>query len=144
MNPHVLSFPQSAGGNPSLFAVDSLEDRGHDDFGLRRQSHSLLVYTRGDPASCFIVRRATRCVMARINLTLDRDTCAELEQHAKQAGKPRARVVKELLVEALQLHVTRERRRQLARDYAAGRVDARALLSDVESGQLDLLGDEDA
>ena len=82
--------------------------------------------------------------MARINLTLDRDTYAELEEHARKSGKPRARVVKDLLAEALQLHVTRERRRQLARDYAAGRGDARAILSDLEAGQLDLLGDEDA
>ncbi len=82
--------------------------------------------------------------MARINLTLNRDTYAELEKHVKKSGKPRARVVKELLAEALQVRAARERRQRLARDYTAGRRDARALLSGVEAGQLDLLGDEDA
>ncbi len=56
----------------------------------------------------------------------------------------RARIVKELLVEALARHAARERRQRLARDYAAGRADARALLNGLEVGQLDLLGDEDA
>lgn len=82
--------------------------------------------------------------MARINLTLDRDTYAELEEHARRAKKPRARVVKELLVEGLTRHKARARRERLAHDYAAGRVDARKTLSDLESGQLELLGDEDA
>lgn len=82
--------------------------------------------------------------MARINLTLDRDTYCELEEHARRARKPRARVVKELVVEGLARHAARERRQRLARDYAAGRADARALLKDLEAGQLGLLDDEDA
>ena len=85
-----------------------------------------------------------RRVMARMNLTLDQDTYAELEEHAKRARKPRARVVKELLIEGLARHAARERRRRLARDYAAGRADARALLHDWESGQLELLDDDEA
>jgi metal-responsive CopG/Arc/MetJ family transcriptional regulator len=82
--------------------------------------------------------------MARINLTLDRDTYAELEEHVARAKKPRARVVKELLVEALSRHKARARRERLAHDYAAEREDARKTLGDLESGQLELLGDEDA
>jgi hypothetical protein len=80
--------------------------------------------------------------MARLNLTLDRDTYAELDEHAKRARKPRARVATELLVEGLARHAAFERRKRLARDYDAGRSDARALLNDLESGQADLLGDE--
>lgn len=84
------------------------------------------------------------CIMARVNLTLDDDTYARLDQHAKRLGKPRARAVKELLIDGLARNAARERRRRLARDYAAGRADARALLNDLEAGQLDLLDDEDA
>ena len=80
--------------------------------------------------------------MARVNLTLDERTYAQLDQHAKRLGKPCARAVKDLLVEGLARHATRERRQRLARDYAAGRADARALLNDLESGQFDLLDDE--
>lgn len=82
--------------------------------------------------------------MARLNLTLDHDTYVELEEHARRANKPRARIVKELLIEGLSRHKTRARRERLARDYAAGRADARKALSDLEAGQLELLGDEDA
>jgi metal-responsive CopG/Arc/MetJ family transcriptional regulator len=82
--------------------------------------------------------------MARINLTLDRDTYGELERHAKRVGKPRARIVKEILVEGLARYTARERRQRLARDYAAGRPDARAVLNDLEFDQLEFLGDEDA
>jgi metal-responsive CopG/Arc/MetJ family transcriptional regulator len=80
--------------------------------------------------------------MARVNLTLDDDTYAQLDQHAKRLGKPRARAVKDLLIEGLARHATHERRQRLARDYAAGRADAHALLNDLESGQFDLLDDE--
>jgi hypothetical protein len=81
--------------------------------------------------------------MARLNLTLDQDTYAELGAHAKRARKPRARVAKELLIEGLAHHAARERRRRLARDYAAGRADARALLHEWEAGQLELLDDDE-
>jgi metal-responsive CopG/Arc/MetJ family transcriptional regulator len=80
--------------------------------------------------------------MARVNVTLDDHTYAQLDQHAKRLGKPRARAVKDLLVEGLARHATHERRQRLARDYAAGRADARALLNDLQSGQFDLLDDE--
>jgi metal-responsive CopG/Arc/MetJ family transcriptional regulator len=82
--------------------------------------------------------------MARINLTLDHDTYTELEEHARRVRKPRARVVKELLIEGLSRYKARARRQRLARDYAAGRADARKMLDHLESGQLELLGDEDA
>ena len=82
--------------------------------------------------------------MARLNLTLDRDTYAELEKHAKQVGKPRARVVKEILSEGLARRAAAERRRKLAADYLAGRADARAALKDLESPQSELLDDEDS
>ena len=82
--------------------------------------------------------------MARINLTLDSDTYLELEKHARRLGKPRARIVKELLAEGLARRAARERRQALARDYTAGRADARAILKDLERGQLDLMDDEDA
>ena len=82
--------------------------------------------------------------MARLNLTLDDDTARQLDRHTKRSGKPRAALARELLREALTRREGLERRQQLARDYAAGRSDARALLRDLESAQLDLLGDESA
>jgi hypothetical protein len=82
--------------------------------------------------------------MARLNVTLDRNTYAQLERHAKRLGKPRAKVVKDILCEGLAKRTAADRRKKLARDYVAGRADARALLKDLESPQLDLLGDEEA
>ena len=82
--------------------------------------------------------------MARLNLTLDQDTVRQLDRHTKRSGKPRAALARELLREALARREALERRQQLARDYAAGRGDARTLLSDLESAQLELLGDESA
>ena len=82
--------------------------------------------------------------MTRLNLTLDSDTYSALESHAKRLGRPRARVAKELLAEALERQTQRERRRRLARDYAAGSSEAGALLRDHEIAQLELLDDEDA
>lgn len=83
-------------------------------------------------------------VMARLNLTLDQDTARQLDRHTKRSGKPRAALARELLREALARREALERRRQLARDYAAGRGDARTLLRDLESAQVELLGDESA
>jgi len=82
--------------------------------------------------------------MARLNLTLDDDTFRRLDRHIKRAGKPRAALARELLCEALAQREAAERRKQLAADYAAGRGAARALLRDLEAGQLDLMDDEDA
>ena len=80
--------------------------------------------------------------MTRLNLTLDRETYAALERHAKRLGKPRARVVKEILTEGLARRDAAARRKKLAADYLAGRADARALLKDLESSQLELMDDE--
>jgi uncharacterized protein HemY len=82
--------------------------------------------------------------MARLNLTLDKETSAELERYTKHVGKRRATVARELLHEALSNRRAAERRRRLAADYAAGRPDAKALLKDLETGQLELMGDEEA
>ena len=77
--------------------------------------------------------------MSRLNLTLDSDTSKALERHAKHERRPRAALARELLREAIRQREARERQRQLARDYAAGRSDAAALLSDLEQAQLELL-----
>jgi len=82
--------------------------------------------------------------MARVNLTLDAETFRELDRHTKRTGKPRAAVVRELLREGLARRAAAERRRRLAADYAAGRSDARAVLADLESAQLELMDDEEA
>lgn len=84
------------------------------------------------------------CVMARLNLTLDQDTARQLDRHIKRSGKPRAALARELLREALARRDALERRKQLIRDYAAGRGDARTLLRDLEAAQLDLLDDDGA
>ena len=80
--------------------------------------------------------------MTRLNLTLDRATSAALERYAKRLGKPRARLVKEILTEGLARRDATTRRKKLAGDYLAGRADARALLKDLESSQLELMDDE--
>ncbi len=82
--------------------------------------------------------------MSRLNLTLDEDTFRKLDRHTKRTGKPRAALARELLREGLAQREAAERRKQLATDYAAGRTDARALLRDLEAGQLELMDDEDA
>lgn len=82
--------------------------------------------------------------MERLNLTLDEHTSAVLDRHARQAGKPRAALARELIQEAIARREALEHERKLARDYAAGRSDARQLLRDLEAAQLELLGDEDA
>ncbi len=82
--------------------------------------------------------------MARLNLTLDADTFRELDRYTKQVGQPLARVAKELLREGLERRRAAERRRKLAADYVADRSDARALLNDLEVGQLGLLDDDEA
>jgi len=82
--------------------------------------------------------------VARLNVTLDEHTLRLLERHTKLSGKPRATLARELLCEGLAQREAAERRKQLPVDYAAGRGDARALLRDMEAGQLDLMDDEDA
>jgi metal-responsive CopG/Arc/MetJ family transcriptional regulator len=83
-------------------------------------------------------------VMARVNLTLDEDTFRRLNRHTKRLGKPRVRVVAEILREGLARREAAERRKRLAADYAAGGADTRALLKDLEAGQLELMDDEEA
>ena len=78
-------------------------------------------------------------VMARLNLTLDRDTLNRLDQYAQGAGRARSAFARELLVKALNRIDRHARLEKLARDYARDRDDAESLLSDFEAGQLELL-----
>jgi ribosomal protein L25 (general stress protein Ctc) len=80
----------------------------------------------------------TRAV-ARLNLTLDQDTFARLEKHARESRTRRATLAKTLIQEALEGREAARRRRKLAADYAAERDDARDLLRELEAGQLELL-----
>lgn len=81
--------------------------------------------------------------MSRLNLTLDDDTWSALVRHAE--SRPIATVARELLRAELARRDALSRRKALARDYAAGRADARDLLEELEAAQLDLLeGDDDA
>lgn len=88
--------------------------------------------------------RAILRVVERLNLTLDESTSGALARHARREGKPRAALARELIREAIARRETLERARKLARDYAAGRSDARQLLQDLETAQLELLEDEEA
>ena len=77
--------------------------------------------------------------MDRLNLTLDEGTSGALTRHARHEGKPRAAIARELIREALARREALERQKKLAKDYAAGRDDAKELLADLEAAQLDLL-----
>ena len=77
--------------------------------------------------------------MARLNLTLDKDTFNRLDRYAQGAGRARSAIARELLVEALNRIERHARLERLARDYAQGRDDAQSVLSDLEAGQLELL-----
>ena len=88
--------------------------------------------------------RAILRVMGRLRLTLDEGTAEALARHARQAGKPRAALARELIREAITRREALERQRRLARDYTAGRSDARQLLRNLEAAQLDLLDPEGA
>lgn len=79
--------------------------------------------------------------MARLNLTLEDDTFDRLERRAIDQGKARAAIARELLIGALDRLARQERQERLARDYAADRDDAAAILAEHETGQLDLLDD---
>ena len=81
--------------------------------------------------------------MERLNLTLDNDTYQELKRHAARVGKPCARLAREILLEGLSQRAAREQRTRLARDYAAGRDDTRAVLKDWEEAQTELLSEDD-
>ncbi len=77
--------------------------------------------------------------MARLNLTLDNDTLSRLDRYAQGAGRARAAIARELLVEALNSIDRHAKLEKLARDYEQGRDDVDSLLSDFEAGQLELL-----
>jgi metal-responsive CopG/Arc/MetJ family transcriptional regulator len=82
--------------------------------------------------------------MARLNVTLDQETYEALERHARRARKPRAGIIKEILAEGLARRDAAARRKKLAADYLAGRADAREVLKDLESPQLELMDDDDS
>jgi hypothetical protein len=79
--------------------------------------------------------------MARLNLTLDDDTWNALVRHAE--SRPIATVARDILRAELARRDALGRRRALAKDYIAGRADERALLAELEGGQLALLEDDD-
>jgi len=81
--------------------------------------------------------------MERLNLTLDEGISGALARHARREGKPRATLARELIREAIAQRDALEIKRKLARDYAAGRSDAKQLLKDLEVAQLELLDHED-
>lgn len=76
--------------------------------------------------------------VGRLCLTLDADTQARLEKHAQLAGLSQAAMARELLRDAMAA------RGHLAADYEAGRGEAKRLLADLESPQLELLDTEGA
>jgi len=82
-------------------------------------------------------------VMERLNLTLDEGTSGALARHARKEGKPRAALARDLIREAIAQRDALEHQRKLARDYAAGRDDAKEILEDMEAAQLELLGREE-
>jgi hypothetical protein len=77
--------------------------------------------------------------MGRLRLTLDDGTSGALARYGRRKGKPRATLARELIREAIARREVLERERKLARDYAAGRSDARQLLRELEAAQLELL-----
>jgi hypothetical protein len=86
---------------------------------------------------------ASQSVMARVNLTLDAESSMRLARYAKRLGRPQAAVAGELVREGLTRRDAEERRRKLARDYAADRPDAQTRLKALEVGQLEMMGDEE-
>jgi predicted transcriptional regulator len=82
--------------------------------------------------------------MSRLNLTLDPDTNERLDRHATELGSPRAAIAREILREGLARRERLRFRQRLARAYAADRKHDRALLGELEAGQLELMGEEDA
>jgi tyrosyl-tRNA synthetase len=82
--------------------------------------------------------------MERLNLTLDEGTSGAIARYARRERKPRAALARELIREAIARREALEAQRKLARDYAAGRSDAKEILNDMEAAQLELLDREDA
>ena len=81
--------------------------------------------------------------MARVNLTLDKESSERLLRHAKRLGCPQATVAGQLVREGLGRLDSRERLQRLAKDYAAGRADAREAMAELQSGQLEAMGEEE-
>ena len=81
--------------------------------------------------------------MSRLNLTLDPDTDARLEMHARKDGKRVAALARELIRESLDRRERAARKRKLAADYAADRPDAALLLREMEAAQYGYGGEED-
>jgi predicted DNA-binding protein len=81
--------------------------------------------------------------MTRVNLTLDQESYERLGRYAKRLGRPQATVAGQLVREGLELLDAREQRQRLAKDYAAGRADAREVIAELESGQLEAMGEEE-
>jgi hypothetical protein len=77
--------------------------------------------------------------MSRLNLTLDDVTFRRLGEHAKKGGGRRTALARQLVREGLDRRDALDRRKRLAADYAAGRADARELLKDFETAQLEML-----
>jgi hypothetical protein len=82
--------------------------------------------------------------MERLNLTLDEGMSGALARYARRENKPRAALARELIGEAIARREALDRQRKLARDYAAGRDDAKQILNDMEAAQLELLDRDDA
>lgn len=82
--------------------------------------------------------------MPRLNLTLDETTDRRLTRHARSVRAPRSAAARMLLAEALDRLEASEKARALAAAYIADRKDpeSRELLREIESGQLEVLGDE--
>ena len=81
-----------------------------------------------------------RSIMARLNLTLDEQTSRRLEKHALEARTRSATFARTLIQEGLDRREAIRRSRKLARDYVAGRGDARKLLRDLEAGPCESFG----
>ena len=75
--------------------------------------------------------------MSRLNLTLDEGTLKSLARHSPK--RPVASFARQLIEEGLARLEREARLKKLARDYAAGRDDARELLADFEPLALETL-----
>jgi hypothetical protein len=77
--------------------------------------------------------------MGRLNMTLSDDTERALARHAKKLRVPVATFARTVLCEGLAHREILERKRQLAKDYAAGRTDTSSLLDELSELQLEIV-----
>ena len=82
--------------------------------------------------------------MARLNLTLDEGTLAALRGDAHREHRRVAAHARELLREAMARRQRQRRARTWAEAYSADRADAAKLVRELEPGELELMGDENA